>query len=384
MRKKAKKLMAAAVAAALSLSFPVSGYAGPAAKGEAVVDPLDDNWLEWDEVAARIENYNATYKEINSQLVGGYLSLDAARELAEDASELMEDAKDLKSSDMDAETKELYRSYKESAKQMRKQAQSMTNADLPSTADATLRQVKNNLTQAVQGLLLQYQTLQAQEEILLKNIELAQAQTDANMRMASMGMKSNEDYLSAQETLLTAQSNLQQIQSGKQNLYQNILLLLGFDHDAPVVFAEIPDPDLSRIEAMNLTEDAQEAVWTNFSLRTVKNTAASGTVNRTNKKRTVSMTEQSIRAQMESLYASVLSKKQIYEAAQAEYEAAELSKASADRSFSMGMLGNMEYLGAELQFLSAKASKVSASMELWSAMETYDWAVKGLISSAGA
>lgn len=384
MRKKATKLVAAAAAAALSLSLPVSAYAGPAAKGEAVVDPLDDNWLEWDEVAARIENYNATYKEVNSQLVGGYLSLDAARELAEDASELMEDAKDLKSSDMDAETRELYKSYKDTAQEMRKQAQSMTNADLPSTADSTLRQVKNQLTQAVQGLLLQYQTLEAQEAILLKNIELVQAQTDANVRMADLGMKSKEDSLSAQETLLTAQGNLQQIQSGKQNLYQNILLLLGFDHDAPVELAPIPDPDLSRIEKMNLEADAQEAVWANFSLRTVKNTAASGAVNRTNKKRTVSMTEQSVKSQMESLYASVISKKQAYEAAQAEYEAAELSKASADRSFAMGMLGKMEYLGAELQFLSAKASRVSASMDLWSAMETYDWAVKGLISSTGA
>lgn len=96
------------------------------------------------------------------------------------------------------------------------------------------------------------------------------------------------------------------------------------------------------------------------------------------------MTEQSVASQMESLYATVISKKQAYDAAQAEYEAAELSKASADRSFSLGMLGRLEYLGAELQFLSAKASRISAEMNLLSAMETYDWAVKGLISSSAS
>lgn len=384
MKKQIKKLAAAGIAAALSLSLALTGYAGPAAKGNAAVDPLDDNWLEFDEVSARIQNYNTTYKEVKSQLVGGYLSLDAARELAEDAGELMEDAMDLKSGDMDEETKKLYESYKTAAKAMRKQAQSMTNADLPSTAERTLRQIEYQLTQAVQGLLIQYQTLQAQEEILLKNIELAQAQTNANLRMAELGMKSNEDYLSAQETLLSAQSSLLQVQSGKQNLYQNILLLLGFEADAPVEIAPIPDPDLSRLDTMNLSEDAQAAVWSNFSLRTVKNTAAAGAVNRANKKRTVSMTEQSVTAQVENLYAGVLSKKQAYDAALAEYEAAELSKAAADRSFSLGMLGKMEYLGAELQFLSAKASKVSAAMNLLSAMETYDWAVKGLLSSTGA
>lgn len=385
MRRKTKKIAAAALAAALILSLPVTGYAGPAANGKtAVTDPLSDNWLEFEEVSERIENYNATYKEVKSQLVGGYLSLDAAREVAEEAGELMEDALDLKSDDMDEETRALYESYKEAARTMRKQAQSLTNADLPTAAESTLRQVKNQLTQAVEGLLMQYQTLEAQEELLLKNVEFAQAQTDANLRMASLGMKSNEDYLAAQETLLTAQNNLQQLQSGKQNLRQNVLLLLGFDYDAPVEFAPVPEPDLTRLESMNLEEDKQAAVWANFSLRSVKNTAASGTVERTNKKRTVSMTEQSVAAQVENLYAGVMSKKQAYDAAQAEYEAAVLSKASADRSYSMGMVGKLEYLGAELQFLSAKASWVSAEMDLLSAMETYDWAVKGLISSAGA
>lgn len=383
--KKTKQIAAAVLTAALSLSLPGTGYAGPAAEGKTVVtDALSDNWLEFEEVSERIENYNATYKEVKSQLVGGYLSLEAARELAEEAGELMEDAMDLKSSDMDEETKALYESYKEAARTMRKEAQSMTNADLPSAAESTLRQVKNQLTQAVEGLLIQYQTLEAQEELLLKNVEFAQAQTESNLRMASLGMKSNEEYLAAHEALLTAQNNLQQLQSGKQNLRQNILLLLGFDYDAPVEFEPIPDPDLSRLESMNLEEDKQAAVWANFSLRSVKNTAASGNVDRTNKKRTVSMTEQTVAAQVESLYAGVMSGKQAYDAAQAEYEAALLSKASADRSYSMGMVGRLEYLGAELQFLSAKASRMSASMNLLSAMETYDWAVKGLISSSGS
>ena len=63
MRRKTKKIAAAALAAALILSLPVTGYAGPAANGKtAVTDPLSDNWLEFEEVSERIENYNATYK----------------------------------------------------------------------------------------------------------------------------------------------------------------------------------------------------------------------------------------------------------------------------------------------------------------------------------
>lgn len=54
---------------------------------------------------------------------------------------------------------------------------------------------------------------------------------------------------------------------------------------------------------------------------------------------------------------------------------------AADRKYSLGMMGKLEYLSAQAEFLTSKSNKEVADIELFSAMEKYDWAVKGLIMS---
>ena len=62
------------------------------------------------------------------------------------------------------------------------------------------------------------------------------------------------------------------------------------------------------------------------------------------------------------------------------YESACISKQSADTMFQQGMVGETEYIGLQLQYLQKMSEKESADIALFQAMETYDWAVKGLAS----
>jgi hypothetical protein len=55
--------------------------------------------------------------------------------------------------------------------------------------------------------------------------------------------------------------------------------------------------------------------------------------------------------------------------------------ASADRKKSLGMLGSSAYLGMKASYLSAKASRESAALSLTKAVNDYEWAVGGLIST---
>lgn len=407
-----RKSAAVLLAALMTMAVPMAGYGaaapmtgmealsedeasayGPAldetigapAKNEEQIpkELLEDNVLEYREIGARIENYSGTYLSAKTSLYDAYLSLDAAREIAAEASELMEDARDIKTSDMDEETRQLYESYKEAAQELRKQAQSMTNEELPSAGKRTLRQAKNNLTKVVQNLMITYQTTEAQAAVANKNAELSQASLEARQRMAELGMASQEEVLEAMKTLQQAQSGAQQASSGLQNLRQNILLLLGWEHNAEITFAPIGEPDTGRIAAINLEEDKRAAVGANTDLYTLRGTAASGAVNRSIRKRNISMTEQSVKVQIENLYASVLAKKQAYDAAVSEFSAAAQTMASAERMYSLGMMGNLEYLGSQLAYLNAEAGYTGASLALFQAMEDYDWAVNGLITTSG-
>lgn len=400
-------VMAAALSAVLASSFSANVYAaskpmtgaydeaddggtGPVLddgtdvqEEEISKEVLEDGVLEYREIGARIENYNTSYKETKTLYTSNYLSLDAGKELAKEASSLMEDAKDLKSDDMDAETRELYENYKDAAQALRKEAQSLTNDELPSAQQVSLRQMKNNLTKTVQNMMIQYQTALSQAELADKNVELAAAGAESSERKVQLGMSSQEEALEAQKNLYEAQNSAQQAHAGIENLRQNILILLGWDADSQVQIAPIPEPDMGRIAQMNLEQDKKAAVSANYDLRSIRSSSAVGAVARTSKKRNVSMTEQTVEMQVEKLYAEVTADKQAYDAAVSAFEAAQQTMDGAERQYSLGMIGKTEYLAAQISYLNARAAKDRASMELFKGMEDYDWAVKGLIVSNG-
>lgn len=90
-------------------------------------------------------------------------------------------------------------------------------------------------------------------------------------------------------------------------------MLLGFDADAPVTFADVPVPDATRLATMDLAADAQAAVSENYDLMSVRAAKAEGSSNRTVKKRNVAYTEDSVTITVQNLYAAVVSKKQAYD-----------------------------------------------------------------------
>ena len=197
--------------------------------------------------------------------------------------------------------------------------------------------------------------------------------------MQALGRASAQEVLTAQKALQQANSSAQQAENGALQLKQNILMLLGFDADAPVTFADVPVPDATRLAAMDLAADTQAAVSANYDLMSVRAAKAEGSSNRTVKKRNVAYTEDSVTITVQNLYAAVVSKKQAYDSATAGYQAAAQSYEAAKRQNALGMLSRANYLGLECSWLSSVASYKSAELEYTKAVENYEWAVKGLI-----
>ncbi|WP_251498257.1 TolC family protein [Otoolea muris] len=407
-----KRAAAAALAVSLAAAFPLSGYAdvnpimgdmnsggeesggaGPSIDDQiGAVKPKDQlidkelltqNRLEYREIGSRIEYYNKDYRNAKTQLLNAYLSLDTAGALTQEANELMEEAKDFKYDDMTPEDREYYEWYKDAVQELRRQAQKITNADLPGSAERTLRLARRNLTRAVEMLLITYQTTEARTAVADKNVELAAAMLSSKERMASLGMSSAQEVLAAKEGLLEAQNSAQTAHAGLLNMRQNILIMLGWSGGDQVEFAPIGDPDLSRLAAMNLEEDKKAAISANTDLYELRSSGASGSAGRKIKERNVSSAQQNVAIEMERLYTEVAAKKQAYDAACTEFAAASQNMDAANRKHSLGMMGELEYLGAQLSYLNSEAGRTGASLELFKAMEDYDWAVNGLIGSNG-
>ena len=383
--RKYKGLSGALLAAVLLCLTPAvpALAAGPASTDEeleqdaALQARLTDNVLEFDEIAGRVEKFNPTYRNTRSTISSAVLNADAAGRLTDEASDLMEEAKDIKEDD-----RVLYEQYRAMSQALRREAQKMTNGELPTAQKNTLLQVRGSLVRVVENLVIQYQTVQAQAAVADKAVELAQANVNMQTRLAAAGLASQAEVLSAEQGLLSAMKGQEQASSGLVTMRQNIQVLLGWNADDLVEFAPIPDADITRIAAMNPQTDAEAAIGTNYDLRSIKNASAAGAVNRASKKRSVDVSEQTIRAAMEKLYREVQAKQQGLAASESSWLAAQNDMNAANRKNSLGMMGRLEYLNAEMSYLNAKAAHESARLALVKAVQDYDWAMHGLISES--
>ena len=377
---------AAFLSAILAVISPAQGLvalAGPGSTAEenALSDEqkarLTDNTLEFDEIAARVENYNVTYNNTKSTLNSAYLNLPSARSLAEEASDLMDEAYDFK----DDEDRTLFEEYKAMSRALRRQSENLMNDELSTTQKTTLAHVRKNLTKVVEDLVYQYESTAANLDTVEKSVELYQASLSTYQNLYAQGLASEADVLSAQQQYLNAQSNRQQLESGLGTLKRTILVLCGYDADADVTIASVGDPDLTKIDGMDLSVDTTTAVQANISLNSTKQTAATGAAEHRQKQRTVAATEQTISSTLEKMYQTVLSDRQAYEAAETNWQAAQNDMASADRMNALGMLSRTAYLGQQTSYLAAKASRDSAALTLSKAINDYEWAVGGVIST---
>lgn len=383
-----KKRIAAAVMAAVlaAAALPSAGYAGPAGGTEqsGPLKELTDNKLTYSDLGNLIENYNAGYKNAYSQVVGSSLDLGTAKSLSQEAAELRDDAADLNSSDMDESTKLLYKSYMETAKELRKEAEKLTNGKLSASAERSLRHNKNKLIKAAQGLYIKYGELAAKQEAMNQQAELAKAQADSMETMFELGLKSQADVLAAQKTLLQAQNGLAQYESSLQNMKQSLYIMVGLNHDADVAIDPPPAADETRIASMNPQADLSGALGANYDLQSIRNAKSSDFGGRKEaKEKNIAQSEQEVATSLQNLYSAVLSKKQDYDSAVSGFQAAEKKLQAADINQSTGGISSPEYLSTQVAYLNAKAAMETADMELFAAMEDYDWAVKGLITTSG-
>lgn len=382
---KRKQTAAAAAAVLLALSSPLSVPAGPSGAdggaGEAYLAELNDGVLQYSELPGLVERYNVTYKNTYAQIAGQSQSREAARQLGKDADEAMEEALDLKEDDMDEATRALYESYKEAAKAMRKQAAKLSDEDLSGTAERSLKMLKNQQTMLAQNLMIQYQKTSSKKELLAKQEELAKAGYDAAAARAGLGMASSEEVLSANQSWLQAQSAAVQIDSAVNSLKQNLLITCGWNADSDPEIAQLPEADFARLDSMNLAADTETAVQANYGLISLRQNGGKGSVGRGILKRNVSQSRQSIAVSVESLYAKTMAARQAYEGAEANFQAAVLDMQAADQKNAMGMMSRIDYLKAQAAYLTAKSERDDAKADLFSSMQNYDWALKGMTVS---
>lgn len=386
-------LAACCLAGAMVLAVPARGLAGTGggygpgaeAASEKPEDMDDETWnrlqddvLEYQEIPALVEHFSPVYRQVLDNIaLNAQPYADAAARLRESALELRNDA----------------RAARDDGDQMGYQVASMTADIQTETAktfekvvksiDGASRTTKNStrkqLIQGVQQLMTGYCQARASKELTDTSVELAQAAYDTALVQRQTGMATDGDVQTAQKNLLTAQKQQKALDDSMTTMRQNLAYLTGRSYDAPLEIGALPSPDVSRIDAMNPEADFSTALSYNYTYIGQRSTSGKGTANHDVKFRTMEETEEKLKIRLDALYQTVLQSRTAYEAAGSAYESAAIEMNANEQRYAMGMLSRLGYLQARAAFLQQKAAYETAAAGLQQAMDTYDWALQGIV-----
>ena len=220
-----------------------------------------------------------------------------------------------------------------------------------------------------------------QAEISLRQAETSLASAQARQ---ATGTATQVDVLNAQEALLTALRNLDSVKSGIENVRQKLLVMLGWKFNDNPEIREIPSADMERAAAMDPEADKETALKNNYTLQVNKkklSNAASANVVESLQK-TIADNERKIGSALVTSYQNVITAKLAYDQAKADLELADRNFRSMEVNYQLGNVSRTEWENQQYAVQSKRLALKVADMNLFQAMETYDWAVNGLASTS--
>ena len=349
---------------------------------------LQDNTLEYDEIADLVHEYNTTVLN-NRVSYRDYLGTDrddVARRYRDAAQELRDNIEY-----PDDPTDTSYATMLMAAQLNETQAKSLeeqadNNVDDSQSIYLQYEMVEANLVLATKLNLIAYNQKLLSNGLTEENRSLLEAQYQAVQVQASVGSATQTDVLNARQALEQLESTSISDAKETQTLKQQICLAAGWNYDADPVFGELPQVDPAQIAAIDLEADKARALENNYTLkisrRQYENSTSSAT--RENLQNTIRDNEQNIASDITSKYQSLLEAQSSYNLALTQQAVEAQTLAAVQQRFQTGAASQLEYLQESYNMSSRNTAVETAALSLLSAWETYQGAVNGLASASAS
>ena len=349
---------------------------------------LQDNTLEYDEIADLVHEYNTTVLN-NRVSYRDYLGKDrddVARRYRDAAQELRDNIEY-----PDDPTDTSYATMLMAAQLNETQAKSLeeqadNNVDDSQSIYLQYEMVEANLVLATKLNLIAYNQKLLSNGLTEENRSLLEAQYQAVQVQASVGSATQTDVLNARQALEQLESTSISDAKETQTLKQQICLAAGWNYDADPVFGELTQVDPAQIAAIDLEADKARALENNYTLkisrRQYENSTSSAT--RENLQNTIRDNEQNIASDITSKYQSLLEAQSSYNLALTQQAVEAQTLAAVQQRFQTGAASQLEYLQESYNMSSRNTAVETAALSLLSAWETYQGAVNGLASASAS
>ena len=381
--KKWKQISACCMAAVLAAAVPTgTAWAGSPEFARSAEEwaKLRDNVMEYDELAGLIHEYNVTVQ--NNQRDFNEKKNKTSDEIAQDYRDAADAIRSSMSGEDDAGS--ILSDAMSEAQALTLEQQADDSVEDSEIFKMTYDQTEKTLVSNAQANMISYHQKVLDLELKQKNRELLAATYDSVALKMNNGMATQMDLLTARENLQNADAAILTAQSDLENTRQKLCVMLGWRYDASPEIMGIPSADLNRITAMDPSPDKEKALENNYTLRINRKKLANSSSN--SKKESLQMTIddniQRIGASVDSAYKNVIQAQTAYQQASVALDAASKNMEAAERKMTIGTISRLDYLSQQYAYLQAQTAMKNADMDLFQAMESYDWNVNGLASAS--
>ena len=375
-------LCATGILALTALPAPVFASSPEFARTEEEWNRLRDNRMEYGEIEGLVQEYNVTvqnnqynyrkfredYGDTNEEVAGAYY------DLAMDFLNMMSNEDDTGSMMSDLN--------------LQMQADNMLARADDTLEDSkiyllTYEQAEKNIVATAQAGFINYYKLLLQKQQQEAAVSNAEESLNYAGLQRSAGMVTDLEVLNAQEARQKALDQLVQTERSIRSQQENLNVLLGWKHDDIPEMGELPPVDEGRISQMDPAADLAAALENNYTLRINRRKLenARDGLTKENLRTAIANNERKIGNSLNSASRSVLTAQLQLQQARAALALAQQDLNLASGKLSAGMITQREYNTSARALQNAQFSVRSAELTLFTAMENYDWAVKGLAAA---
>ena len=365
------------MAAVLSLGLPAQALAGSPEFARTAEEwaRLRDNVLEYEEIEDLIHEYNATV--LNNEQQYRRDSAKTSQDLVED---LLDEADDLWERAADAEEEVSRITSEMSARQAETSAENNVDDGVTKYLEYGLAEKK--IVIQAQTSMNTYYKLQYQLASLQKNREMLEVVLTSAQGRQSQGMATYAEVLTAQQNLQNADAQIAALQSQIETARQSMIVMMGWSQGAFPEIRPMPATDVERIAAMDVEKDTPKALEADYTLRLHQRNLENATNDENRKiyRQSIEDDKQQIAMAVSDSYQKVIQARNSLDEAVTSLEVAEKAWNTANTKFQLGVVSRLEHLQAETAAVTARQDLEVKKLELFQAMETYDWVIKGVRS----
>ena len=377
---------AGALAVSLSLSsMPIFALASPRfARTEEEWTSLEDNVLNFEEIADLVEEYNATVRQNEEDY-----SKDERKTMdAQDVREMM-----IKQADeYDQMAVNMEGTSQSSAAQYRMQANSIRSQADDNVTDYTVLRLsydrmRDEIVQSAKTYFFDYyQSLEEQKKALTA-YESAKLAYDSAVNRFNVGLATQIDVMTADEALKSAQAATITADTAAANSKRLLQVTCGWNYASEPEIGPLPEMDLTKIASIDLSADTEQAINYSYTIRTdqrmLANTISSNNYVSLREKYQDQIEDDTdqVRNSVRTAYDTLVNSKTAYDNAVTARELSEGSAATAERNFSLGQLSNTEYQSALKSLETARYDEEIARIAVMSAWTSYESVINGLASA---